>query len=345
MTKIAILMSLASASLMLQSAALAQTTNFDVAGATEIYPTSINAGGTVAGYYFTTPPVTGYGKDSYGFLRDAAGNVTTITTPAFSPNNSATQVWAVNSSGVVVGDNYIVSPRSKGFLWAAGTITVLDVAGSGNVTARAINTTGQVTGTWSDPAAPYYGHGYVRDAAGGYTLFDVPPPSKTVSVKYTNPAGINDSGDIAGRFTDSTNAQHLFLRSAHGHITTYDIPGSTSYAALSLNNNGVIAGSYWNGSAQVGFTLTTSGKKVVTTFSAPGAVTYNLVNGLNSNGTVVGQYWDGANNHGYLRDSSGAFTTFDATGAVSTSATSVNDSGVSTGFFKDASNLFHGFIR
>jgi hypothetical protein len=246
---------------------------------------------------------------------------------------------------VVVGDNYIVSPRSKGFLWAAGSFTVIDVPGSANVTARAVNAAGQVTGTWYDPVAPFHGHGYVRDAAGTYTTFDAPNPSKTVLTQYTNPKSINDSGDIAGSYVDSNNANHLFWRNARGRVVTYDISGATSYAALTINNNGVIAGSYWNGSAQVGFTLTTSGKKVVTTFSAPGALTFTLVNGFNFNGTVVGQYWDGSNNHGYLRDSGGNFITFDASTAVSTSAIAINDSGVSIGFFKDGSGLFHGFIR
>src|SRR5260370_1084053 len=105
MNKTMILMTLASAIPALVSPAFAQTTNFDVSGATEIFPTSINSVGAVAGYFFTTSPGGGFGKDSFGFTRAADGTIATFSTPAFTGNNSSTQVWGINSSGVVVGDN------------------------------------------------------------------------------------------------------------------------------------------------------------------------------------------------------------------------------------------------
>jgi hypothetical protein len=59
------------AAMMLSAAALSQTTFNGPAGATAIFPTSINAGGDVAGYYFDDDGshgffVTGYYVDSTG---------------------------------------------------------------------------------------------------------------------------------------------------------------------------------------------------------------------------------------------------------------------------------------
>jgi hypothetical protein len=326
--------------------AFAQTT-FDISGATEIYPMTINSTGMVAGYYATTPPAgfPGFGKDYFGFVRDAAGTITIFATPAPFPNGSLTLVWGMNSSGVVVGDSYWMSPYFKGFVRdSSGSISVINLAGSGNTSAKAINDNGQVTGNWLGQSPPYRSHGYIL-SGGTYTSFDVPNPSKSILTVHTNPISIDAAGNVAGRFTDSTNATHIFLRNARGHFTTYDIPGSTSIIVTKINDNGVIGGRYWNGSAQIGFTLTTSGKKVLTTFTVPGAVTFTSPNDLNFYGTVVGPYWDGSHNHGFLRDSNGVFVYFDVAGATDTIPIGLNNSGVSTGYYFDTLGAAHGFIR
>jgi hypothetical protein len=56
--------------------------------------------------------------------------------------------------------------------------------------------------------------------------------------------------------------------------------------------------------------------------------------------------------HGFIRSPGGKFTSFEATGADTTAgsyngtdATSINDSGVVTGLFYDATGIAHGFLR
>lgn len=267
-------------------------TQFDVTGATEIYPTVITTTGATAGYYGTTAPVVGYGKDFYGFIRDASGNVTTFATPTWAPNNSSTVVWGMNSSGVVVGEGYVVGLAGKGYVRAAnGSFVVINPANSGVTSAKAINDAGQVTGWWNTGAPSYISHGFIY-AGGTITSFDVPNPSRSVTTTETNPESIDAFGNIAGTFTDSTNTQHVFVRSNKGKFVTYDISGNQGVTVARMNNNGVIGGRYWNGSAELGFTLA-PGKKAptLTTFSSPYG-TSTLENDMNNQAVATGAYWD-----------------------------------------------------
>jgi cell envelope opacity-associated protein A len=74
---------------------------------------------------------------------------------------------------------------------------------------------------------------------------------------------------------------------------------------------------------------------------------------LNDWGSITGIYLD-ANNvyHGFLRTPDGKFTTFEAPGADRTPGSlngtfpyGINDQGVITGYYLDANNVSHGFVR
>jgi hypothetical protein len=99
----------------------------------------------------------------------------------------------------------------------------------------------------------------------------------------------------------------------------------------------------------------------IKTFDAPGAGT-GLYQGtgspgstasLNQFGDVAGYYIDAGNVvHGYLRRAGGEITTFDIPGAgsqgigcYSDCSVSLNDRGAITGYYIDANNVFHGFVR
>ncbi len=89
-----------------------------------------------------------------------------------------------------------------------------------------------------------------------------------------------------------------------------------------------------------------------TTFDVPGAVAYNEF-GINPPGAIAGSYYDGITFHGFLRTSGGTITTFVAPGSgCSLSAFKlcsipfgINPAGTITGYYSDASNVFHGFLR
>jgi hypothetical protein len=54
-----------------------------------------------------------------------------------------------------------------------------------------LNNAGQVAGTYSGR------HGFLRDASGAFTTFDVP------GARVTIPTALNDLGQVAGRYFDS----------------------------------------------------------------------------------------------------------------------------------------------
>ena len=144
----------------------------------DTYPTSINAAGTVAGYF-------GYSfGQKHGFVRNAAGTITKFDVPG----SSQTWAYSINAAGVITG--YYVND---------GTLV----------------------------------HGFVRDPAGNFSFFDVPTGN------YTYPVSINAGGAVTGY-----SGNDGFLRDADGTITSFD-PGFNT-RAQSINSRGVILGNYTN---------------------------------------------------------------------------------------------------
>src|SRR5262245_33789574 len=75
------------------------------------------------------------------------------------------------------------------------------------------------------------------DVSGTFSTIDVPDS------EWTFASGINDAGQIVGRFTDSTGYSHGFLYDG-GTFTTIDPPGSQDTDARGINNLGQIVGGF-----------------------------------------------------------------------------------------------------
>ena len=138
----------------------------------------------------------------------------------------------------------------------------------------------------------------------------------------TFPTAINKRGEVTGYCIDSIAVAHGFIRDARGRITVFDAPG-----AGPLQRQGTLA------------------------------------TDINNDGTIVGFYIDNKLlHHGFVRDPNGALTKLDAPGAGAglgppvmghpellsgqgTLATSVNDEGTISGYFIDAKDVRHGFLR
>jgi hypothetical protein len=191
---------------------------------------------------------------------------------------------------------------------AGGTITSFDVSGAVTTVADSINSAGMIAGNWSDANGGH--HGFVRAASGAITSFDAPDASTSGYGKGTFPESINTSGVIAGYC--NCVGEHGFVRAANGTITNFEAPGASGTLALSINTGGAIAGYYGD------------------------------------NGSPHPVY------HGFVRSADGTVTSFDASGAGTsennvyvqgTFALSINDDGVITGYYVDASDGYHGFVR
>jgi uncharacterized membrane protein len=87
---------------------------------------------------------------------------------------------------------------------------------------------------------------------------------------------------------------------------------------------------------------------VFTTIDYPAATStfacaMNSVTGIDSRGEMVGRYTVGGVTHAYL-PSGGQMNTFDYPGATFTGATGINPRGDIVGRYRDANNVFHGFM-
>ncbi len=172
-----------------------------------------------------------------------------------------------------------------------------------------INSKGQIAGYYTD-ASPTR-HGFLRETDGTFVTFDV-PGAGTGGSRGTNSFAISERGDITGYYVDNAGATHGFLRDKNGIITPFDVPGSGTGPG--------------QGTAGGGFT---------------------------PNGTVMGNYVDANDvSHGFLRDDDGTFTTFDVPGAGSVPGSGegtypfgIATNGATTGWYIDAGDVNHGFVR
>jgi uncharacterized membrane protein len=72
-----------------------------------------------------------------------------------------------------------------------------------------------------------------------WTTIDYPGASLSEAL------GINERGDVVGRWADADGDIHGFLL-RHGRFTSLDVPGATFTAALDINNLGVVGGRYFD---------------------------------------------------------------------------------------------------
>jgi len=86
-----------------------------------------------------------------------------------------------------------------------------------------------------------------------YTRLDVP------GANYTEAIGINNTGQIVGRYDDADGTPHGFLRDVDGSFTTLDVPGARFTFAIGINDAGQIVGLYLDAFGVHGFLATAGG--------------------------------------------------------------------------------------
>lgn len=211
-----------------------------------------------------------------------------------------------------------------------------------------------------------------------FTTIDVP------GAFATRATGVNDSGEIVGRFADTT-GDHGFLYKG-GTFATLSPPGALQSDAVDINNAGHIVGSFTDSAGQHGFlnvggAFTTidypgathtsalaidNAGRILGIFSSPTDISYFIANGsnfitlpalaglevndFNDSGRVVGTFGDEHGTAGFVMDIDGGnfeeFFAFDA----STRASGINNAGQIVGTFFDALDDFYccfprGFVN
>lgn len=201
--------------------------------------------------------------------------------------------------------------------------------------ATGINNCGQMIGRTGN-------HGFLL-SGGNLTTFDAPG-----ATNYTNPYGINNSGQIVGNYQSDqpfVGFVHGFLRSPDGSFTTIDPPGANGLftAALGINNSGQIVGSFADSAGKYhGFLL--SGGTYTIIDAGPDDANTGLY-GINDAGQIVGYFNDRIGGHGFLRSPDGSFTPIEVPGAeIGTAPYGINASGLIVGSY-GTSPSSHGFLR
>jgi hypothetical protein len=255
--------------------------------------------------------VAGYYFDTndfiHGFIRNAGGAITTVDVPA--TGSLGTIIEAIDGAGDTAG-YYLDSQNTEhSFLRSAnGTITTFDPPNSNPGSgAQSINDSGTVAGGFLDANGA---HGYLRAPNGAFTTFD--PTGSGAQIEIVIPYQITASGAVAGTYTDTNDVRHGFLRDASGNITILDAPGAGTVAEqgteiVEMNASGTIVG----------------------------GIAVGTVNG------VVGT------SHSLVLTTDGTYTIFDPpqSGAHSSFAEAINDSGAVMGTYRDANLVRHGYLR
>jgi len=193
-----------------------------------------------------------------------------------------------------------------------------------------INSSGEIVGRSEFSGSGVVAEGFLRFRNGDYSV--IIDPNETGP--FTNPSAINDSGMIAGYYTNHGSFTGFFLTG--DTYTNYDLPGACATKVTGLNNAGDFAGyAYFreNGDcSNIQSFISVGGK--VTIFTIPGAEDTTAM-GMNNLSQVVGSYYDGAV-HGFLRDADGTLTfPIDYPGSSSTYLDGINDKGWMVGGYGD----------
>jgi hypothetical protein len=241
-----------------------------------------------------------------------------------------------------------LAAASLGTAAVAGTYTLITpYAGAGTSTSvLGINDAGYMTGSIGN--ADGSADGFIRDPSGAYTIFN--------DGYQTIGRNIDNSNNITGYATDATldlQTDTTFLRSAGGTLTTLTDPNTSAPLhgiAQGQKLSGTIVGDYFYMSGghnyRHGFAL--NGASFTDISVDPDYPIKTTARGVNDAGTIVGWTLDNLTGvtQGYV-DVAGAFTFFsdpDAANASTTYFEDINDSGLVSGEFQDASGDLHPFL-
>jgi hypothetical protein len=160
----------------------------------------INDAGVISGEY-----VDEQGNEHGYLLRDTEFETIDV------PNSFSTDVWMVSNDGWLAGD-YSSSTTVLAYVRSRrGAFITLSIPGSIAASARSINDRHEVVGRWDDDSAPgdplvctTQCHGFYW--SNGRSLEICFP-----GALYTIPLGINNPGQIVGRYVDLSSNEHGFI--------------------------------------------------------------------------------------------------------------------------------------
>jgi hypothetical protein len=228
------------------------------------------------------------------------------------PGSAQTQLTGLNNRGVQVGfwssrDNASGVDSNFGCYLMNGQFSSVTFPAADNANPPVnqllgVNDHDIAVGFYADGRGS--DHGYTYDiATKTFTTVPVTGASSVVA------AAINNSGSIAGFFSNRAGATEGFVLRASGQMSVLDFPRATMTRALGVSTSGEVVGDYRLGSGRRarihGFTWTR--RSGFTTVDGPPGAVDTTINGVNSAGDLVGSYVTrGGSTDGLLATPSGS---------------------------------------
>jgi hypothetical protein len=331
--------------------------SFQVAENQATYPMSINAAGTITGYYIDKAGVR------HGFVRYHDGGIATFDVPG----SLLTEPVSINTPGVITG--YYEAPSTtnpvfgipQGFVRNVnGEITTFGTGLEFSAQPVSINVAGEIIGNYPDIALASVV--FLRSVTGVVNTF-----SLSLGSHYSTIAtGLNAGGAVVGY--DSSQSLSLaegFLWDGQGSLPTFGgdftqiiVPGSTGTFPTAVNAQETVVGCYAVGSSYQDFVHYRYG--VIKTLAIPGTAPaciagFTLASGLfnvlppsvtiSNQGTITGYYSNAANDSiAFVLFEDGTMLSFNYPGSKQTVPTSINDHDVIVGYYSAGADIA-GFIR
>jgi probable HAF family extracellular repeat protein len=254
---------------------------------------------------------------------------------------SSSVATGVNNAGVAVGWS-TVGTTPHAVRYQSGTLADLGTLGGNEATARALNGTGDVTGS---AALPNQTNHAFRWNGGMTDLGTLSSPS-TVS----NGSDINDAGDVVGGSYNAQGWYHPF-RWSGGVMTDLGALGNqaaTSYASGTNDNGDVVGSSQTNGIGSPFHAWLVSGLYSGGVMADLGTLggTHSGANEVNESGVIVG--WSqtgGGSSHAFVTVFGGAMSDIGTLGGSTSEALSVNSENVVVGYSDTSSGVQHAFVH
>jgi hypothetical protein len=236
-----------------------------------------------------------------------------------SPAGTTTSPTALNSNGAIVGflgQGTGANFHITGFLFSGGKFAHFRFPGSADTLPHDINKNGVIVGSFDVTGGNGQRAFMVHNGVFHQVTIPGFPDAPAIA------SGVNDLGDIAGQFNGNGSDFGFLLH--NGKLTIISFPGATGGTfPTSINNQGVIVGTYFIGEQRDGAHGFMWKNGAFTNVAFPGAVATDPTK-ISNNGDVVGTYVDsGLIEHGFSFDK-GHYSTIDRPGFSDTQIVAVN---------------------
>ncbi|MGB8131130.1 MAG: hypothetical protein WCG81_15175 [Candidatus Angelobacter sp.] len=223
---------------------------------------------------------------------------------------------ALNDVGAIVGSYLDGNATSHGFLLYQGKVSSFMFPGSTRTEAWDISRTGIIVGTYNVTGVA--GTLAFMVKSGAFHQITFPGFSTTNASAF----GVNDNGDVVGRFVANGTAFGFLLH--NGKMTILSFPGARSGTTpASINDQGVVVGNYFLSLDDPGHAF--MWKDGVFSNVSPPDSTSTVASKISNTGVVVGSYVSASDHlrHGYAFEN-GTYTTIDISPTESTLIDAVN---------------------